>query len=88
MKSVLALDRYTNKYLNINKVSSEILEKLNIGDKIVYEQPDQKSGTMKLSIWTIITWWVQPNDKEKSFFSADFVRMLEGDEKKEFDTQQ
>jgi hypothetical protein len=50
MKSVLALDRYTNKYLNINKVSPEILEKLNIGDKIVYEQPDQKSGTMKLSI--------------------------------------
>ena len=88
MKSVLALDRYTNKYLNINKVSPEILGKLNIGDKIVYEQPDQKSGTMKLSIWTIISWGVQPTDKEKSFFSADFVRMLEWDEKKEFDTQQ
>ena len=55
MKSVLALDRYTNKYLNINKVSPEVLNNLKVGDKIVYEQPDQKSGAMKLSIWTIIS---------------------------------
>ena len=47
MKSVLALDRYTNKYLNINKVSPEILENLKVGDKIVYEQPDPKTGAMQ-----------------------------------------
>ena len=50
MKSVIALDRYTNKYLNINKVSPEILEKLKVGEKIVYQQPDPKSGAMKSSI--------------------------------------
>ena len=88
MKSVLALDRYTNKYLNINKVSPEILDNLKVGDKIVYEQPDQKSWTMKLSIWTIISWWIQSGDKDKNFFSADFVRMLEWEEREEFDTQQ
>mgnify|MGYP006988827359 FL=1 len=88
MKSVLALDRYTNKYLNINKVSPEILENLKIWDKIVYEQPDPKSGAMKLSIWTIISWWMQSSDKDKNFFSAGFVRVLEWKEKEEFDTQQ
>ena len=88
MKSVLALDRYTNKYLNINKVSPEILENLKVGDKIVYEQPDPKTGAMKLSIWTIISWGVQSGDKDKNFFSADFVRMLEGKEEEEFNTQQ
>ena len=84
MKSVLALDRYTNKYLNINKVSPEILENLKVGDKIVYEQPDPKTGAMKLSIWTIISWGVRSGDKDKNFFSADFVRMLEGKEEEEF----
>ena len=88
MKSVLALDRYTNKYLNINKVSPEILENLKVGDKIVYEQPDPKTGAMKLSIWTIISWGVQSGDKDKNFFSADFVRMLEWKEEEEFNTQQ
>jgi len=88
MKSVLALDRYTNKYLNINKVSPEILENLKVGDKIVYEQPDPKTGAMKLSIWTIISWGVQSGDKDKNFFSADFVRMLKGKEEEEFNTQQ
>ena len=88
MKSVLALDRYTNKYLNINKVSPEFLENLKVGDKIVYEQPDPKTGAMKLSIWTIISWGVQSGDKDKNFFSADFVRMLEGKEEEEFNTQQ
>ena len=88
MKSLLALDRYTNKYLNINKVSPEISENLKVWDKIVYEQPDPKSGTMKLSIWTIISWWVFSNgNKDKNFFSADFVRILEWEEKEEFDTQ-
>ena len=88
MKSVLALDRYTNKYLNINKVSPEILENLKVWDKIVYEQPDPKSGAMKLSIWTIISWGMQSGDKDKNFFSADFVRMLEWKEEEEFNTQQ
>ena len=89
MKSLLALDRYTNKYLNINKVSPEVLENLKVGDKIVYEQPDPKSGAMKLSIWTIISGWLYANDnKDKNFFSADFVRILEWDEEKEFNTQQ
>lgn len=88
MKSVLALDRYTNKYLNINKVSPEILDNLKIWDKIVYEQLDPKTGVMKLSIWTIISWGVQSGDKDKNFFSADFVRMLEGKEEEEFNTQQ
>lgn len=88
MKSVLALDRYTNKYLNINKVSPEILENLKVGDKIIYEQPDPKTGAMKLSIWTIISWGVQSGDKDKNFFSADFVRMLEWKEEEEFNTQQ
>ena len=88
MKSVLALDRYTNKYLNINKVSPEILENLKIWDKIVYEQPDPKSGAMKLSIWTIISWGMQSGDREKNFFSADFVRILEWKEEEEFNTQQ
>jgi hypothetical protein len=50
MKSIFALDRYTNKYLNINNVSHEILDNLKIGDKIVYEQADPKTGAMKLSI--------------------------------------
>ena len=89
MKSVLALDRYTNKYLNINNISPEILDNLKVGNKIVYEQPDPKSGVMKLSIWTIISWGMQSgNDKEKNFFSADFVRMLEWKEEEEFNTQQ
>jgi len=88
MKSVLALDRYTNKYLSINKVSPEILGNLKIWDKIVYEQPDPKSGAMKLSIWTIISWWIQSGDKDKNFFSADFVRVLEWKEREEFNTQQ
>ena len=88
MKSILALDRYTNKYLNINKVSPEILENLKVGDKIVYEQPDPKTGAMKLSIWTIISWGVQSGDKDKNFFSADFVRMLKWKEEEEFNTQQ
>ena len=88
MKSVIALDRYTNKYLNINKVSPEVLEKLKVGDKIVYEQADPKTGAMKLSIWTIISWGVMSGDKDKNFFSADFVRMLEWEEEEEFNTQQ
>lgn len=91
MKSVVfALDRYTNKYLIINKVPSEIINNLKLWDKIVYEQPDAKSGAMKLSIWTIISEWLQwpSQNKDKSFFSANFVRILEWDEKKEFDTQQ
>ena len=91
MKSVVfALDRYTNKYLIINKIPSEIINNLKLWDKIVYEQPDAKSGAMKLSIWTIISEWLQwpSQNKDKSFFSADFVRILEWDEKKEFDTQQ
>ena len=70
--------------MNINKVSPEILENLKVGDKIVYEQPDPKTGAMKLSIWTIISWGVQSGDKDKNFFSADFVRMLEGKEEEEF----
>lgn len=91
MQNILALDRYTNKYLIINKVTSDILWNLQIWDKIVYEQPDQKTWTMKLSIWTIITEWIQAqwiNKEKQSFFSADFVRILEWDEKKEFETQQ
>lgn len=91
MHTILALDRYTNKYLNINAVPSELIEKLKIGDKIVYQQPDQKTWAMKLSIWTIITEWIQAQlqNKEKSnYFSADFVRILEWEEKKEFETQQ
>ena len=89
MKNLLALDRYTNKYLNINKIPNEFFDKLKIWDRIVYEQPDPKTWVAKLSIWTIISWWEQLSDnKEKSFFSADFVRILEWKEKEEFDTQQ
>ena len=89
MKSLLALDRYTNKYLNVNKISPEILDKLKIGDKIIYEQPDSKNWVMKLSIWTIISWGLQHIDnKDKNFFFADFVRILEWSEKEEFDKQQ
>jgi hypothetical protein len=50
MKSLIALDRYTNKYLNINKISPEIFDNLKVGDRIVYEQSDPKTGAMKLSI--------------------------------------
>ena len=89
MKSLLALDRYTNKYLEINNITPEMLDVLKIWDRIVYEQPDQKSGTMKLSIWVIISGWMQSSDnKEKTLFSANFVRILEWKEKEEFDTQQ
>ena len=87
MKNLIALDRYTNKYLNINDVPIEIFGKLNVWDKIVYEQPDQKTGAMKPSIWTIISWWIHSFDS-KSFFSANFLRVLEWKEKEEFDTQQ
>ena len=90
MKGVLALDWYTNKYLIINKVPENIINLLKLWDKIVYEQLDQKSWSMKLSIGTLISEWssAQSSNKEKILFSADFVRILEWDEKKEFDTQQ
>ena len=90
MNSLLVLDRYTNKYLSINNVPDSVLEKIKLWDKIVYEQPDPKTWSMKASIWTIITEWVQSQfvSKEKNYFSADFVRMLEWEEKEEFDTQQ
>ena len=89
MKSIFALDRYTNKYLNIDGVNPDVLNRINIWDKIVYEQPDQKNGSMKSSIGTVITWWLNNNDnKEKNIFSAKFLRILEWDEKKEFETQQ
>ena len=90
MHTVLVLDRYTNKYLTVNKVDSEIYNKLHIGDKIVYEQADAKTGNMKLSIWTIITEWVQSQlvAKEKPFYTADFVRTLDWEEYDEFNKQQ
>ena len=90
MNSLLVLDRYTNKYLSINNVPDNVLEKIKLWDKIVYEQPDPKTWSMKASIWTIITEWVQSQfvSKEKNYFSADFVRVLEWEEKEGFDTQQ
>lgn len=90
MHKTLVLDRYTNKYLTINQVPDEIYTKLSIWDKIVYEQPDSKTGNMKASIWTIITEWVQSQvvTKEKPFYSANFIRVLEWTENDEFNTQQ
>lgn len=91
MKRTLALDRYTNKYLIIEKIPEEFSNKLTLWDKIVYEQPDAKTWAMKSSIWTIISEWTQNaclNKDSKSLFSANFLRILEWKEKEEFETQQ
>lgn len=90
MKNLLALDRYTNKYLIINKVPTEMESSFKLGEKIVYEQPDPKSWAMKSSVGTIITEWVQSQlvNKEKPYLTANFVRKLEWEEKEEFETQQ
>ena len=90
MKTAIVLDWYTNKYLIINKVPENIERNFKLWEKIVYEQPDQKSWAMKLSIGTIISGWISSHsaNKDKNLFSADFVRILEWDEKEEFNKQQ
>lgn len=90
MDKTLALDRFTNKYLIIEKVPNELHDRMIVWEKIVYEQPDPKTWAMKSSIWTIISGWNQYTcmNKDKTFFSADFLRILEWDEKEEFETQQ
>ena len=90
MKNLLVLDRYTNKYLNIENVPDETYASIKLWDKIVYDQSDQKTWALKSSIGIVITEGIQSqlDSKEKSYFSANFVRILEWDEKKEFDTQQ
>ena len=86
MKNAIVLDWYTNKYLIINKIPEDIQKTIKLWEKIVYEQPDQKSWAMKLSIGTLISW--SAANKDKNLFSADFVRVLEWEEKEEFNTQQ
>ncbi|GHW02396.1 hypothetical protein AGMMS50249_1820 [candidate division SR1 bacterium] len=85
MQVALVLDRYTNKYLNIGDIPTDIFANLKIGDKLVYTTPDPKSGVLKYSVGVLI------NFKEKAsenYQTAQFARLLEGDEYKEFEEQQ
>jgi hypothetical protein len=50
MHSVAALDRYTNKYLKIEKIPDEDFSHIKIGDKLVYGLVDTKTGVLKSSI--------------------------------------
>lgn len=81
MKTIYALDWYTNKNVVIDKVSDEVFEKLKHWDKIVYQSIDS-SASNKSSVW-IFVWHSFETDRKWIF-----QRILEWDEKEYFDKQQ
>lgn len=88
------LDRYTNKYLKVWEISQSDLDICKAGDKIIYTSPDPKTGILKESIGTVIInksfpWTTLPehkNDTEEK--TATLLRILEGEEKVDFEKQQ
>ncbi len=85
MRELTVLDWYTNKYITVHETPEEIFSQLKIGDKIIYAAPEMKSGTLKNTIWTIIQLKAL---QEQTHQEGNFIRILEGEEKAEFDQQQ
>ncbi len=85
MVEITVLDWYTNKYITVANTPEDFFTWLKLGDKIVYAAPDMKSGALKNTIWTII----QLKPLEDNWHQkGNFIRLLEGEEKAEFDQQQ
>ena len=90
MHSVSVLDRYTNKYLVVNEISSENFSIIIIGTKLVYGLPDPKSWALKSSVGTVIENKVSSDKKnsEKEKIIGKYQRILQEEEKTDFEEQQ
>jgi hypothetical protein len=85
MHTVAVLDRYTNKYLTVESLSEEDFLQIKIGDKLVYGLPDAKTGALKNSVGTVIETAPIKGDNR---LSVNYIRILQGDEKTDFEQQQ
>lgn len=93
MHTLIALDRYTNKNIQVEEVNPQDFEILKIWDKIVYGMPDPKTGTLKSSIGNIIsknsiTKRNESEYEERQKIKAKFEYILTGEKKQEFEEQQ
>jgi len=96
MHSIFALDRYTNKYIQVEQVPPALCETLKIWDKIIYGLPDPKSWVLKNSIGTVTetatatkkTYKRGEDGEERKPLTGKFERVLQGEEKTDFEEQQ
>jgi hypothetical protein len=94
MNTLIALDRYTNKNIQIEHINAQDFELLKIGDKIVYGLPDQKTETLKSSIGMVVNKNPLTEKKADSEYGerqrtkGKFEYILTGEKKEEFEEQQ
>jgi len=92
MHTLIALDRYTNKNIQVEQIKTTDFESLKIGDHMVYGLPDPKTGALKNSVGIVVSKQNHPDteseSEEKQRMKGKFEYLLTGEKKAEFEEQQ